>query len=73
MNDAIESDALECFRKLDSQEAAIVRNLLKLVPVDKFNEACASSGVDADDASARFLAVLSKPAESKAKKKRGRK
>jgi hypothetical protein len=45
---------------LDSQEAALLRNLLKLVPDDKFNEACASSGVDADDARARTMALVSK-------------
>ena len=49
-----------CDGKLDSQEAALLRNLLKLVPDEKFNEACASSGVDADDARARTMALLSK-------------
>ena len=59
--------------RLDAQEATLVRNLLKLIPEEQFNEACASSGVDADDAIARTIDVLSKPAESKAKKRNGRK
>ena len=46
--------------RLDAQEATLVRNLLRLIPEEKFNAACASSGIDTADATARTMAVLSK-------------
>ena len=46
--------------RLDSQEATLVRDLFRLVPEEKLNEACASSGIDAADVMARAMAVLSK-------------
>ena len=55
----IECDAANDGR-LDSQEATLVRDLFRLVPEEKFKEACASSGIDAADVMVRAMAVLSK-------------
>ena len=51
---------------LDAQEASLLRDLLRLIPEDRFAEACTSHGITAEEVVVRTKSIMSKiePAEA---------